>query len=360
MSVNQESIGEVFREAMAEAGAANKVEQKPDSEEISDEIEQDEDELETQEGEQAAESEAEEAEAEDDNSEKEERQAVTPDQVTINDLAAAFEGDINPADVYKIKVPMKNMEPVTIGELKDAYTASKEIQSEGSRLKEERKQLEEAIKAANQNVANSAQMSDRMLELRAMHYALTQEEQTIDWNKESQQDPGRAAYRKTQLSDARRAVEEEFQRESQKFYQQQNEQYQNWINDQVATAIDKISEWKDPSARKQDVNEILGMLKESYGFTDHELSQLVDHRQILAYRDLMLYKKASEKIKEIPKPKPGLKSISSSASSKVRLAQSGQKLKLKKIQAAESRGRNATDLRGKASAISEILQLIGD
>ena len=121
---------------------------------------------------------------------------------------------------------------------------------------------------------------------------LTQEYQSIDWNELRYQDPGE--YAAKQADFARRQAEiqgayQEVQTERQQSADKQKEKSQTTVQEETNKLLNAIPEWKDNVIAEKERGEIRSFAR-TLGYTDQELSNLVDHRQVLLMRDAMKYR----------------------------------------------------------------------
>lgn len=353
-TLSREDVGAAFREAM---GATQDMERQENTQEVGDSEEVIEQEVATeQEADQSVEEPIEE-EQEEETSEAEELDLST---FQITDLVEAFEGKVDPAKLYDIKVPIKNGEPVSIGQLKDAFTDLGKYKKSDEEIQQQRVQLENERKQVAQRLEQVGQVNEQLIELRAMQYALDQEEKAIDWNAEYQTDPGRAAFKKQQIQEAKTAVNERLHMVAQEHNAQQQQMYHEFVNQELKAIVNKVQDWNDEDTRKKEATQVFNMLHGEYGFTPQETQFLVDHRMMLAFRDLMKYKSADVDVADIKREVKGIKPLRGNKAGALKShGPSKESLKLKKLNSVIERGKKSTDSRSKASAVSDLLQLEG-
>jgi len=344
---SKEQIGEIFREAMGgEDTPVVETQQVEEPQEIEEVAEQ-----ET----------APEVEDEQEVEEEGDEETLDPSQFSVTDLIEAFGDDVDPSKIYDVKVPMPDgAEPMSLGELKDAFVNANKTTKTLEQVQQEREQFEAERQQAQQYIQMMGQATERRLELQAMAYAVEQEEKAIDWDALAKQDSGAAAYRRQQIQEAKQAIGNEMQQVQQAEYQQQQQQYQQWAQNEFNQMMQVRNDWQNEDTRKSEYGETVTMLAKEYHLNDAEINALIDHRYLNAFVDLMKLKRAAGKAGEMKK-QAGLRKPTALRGRAANVGQlgSGKQLRLKKLRAAEERGKKAVDLHDKASAISDILQLEG-
>lgn len=101
--------------------------------------------------------------------------------------------------------------------------------------------------------------------------------------------------------------------ERQQAEQAEAQQRQSYLAEQMRLMETKIPEWTDQSRREKELAEIIPIMKDTYGVTEHEVRNLTDHRELLILRDAWQWQKLQRakpavvnKVKTAPKLlKPG-------------------------------------------------------
>jgi len=173
--------------------------------------------------------------------EPETAETLTPDEATPEtapDLAALAEKlAMSPKELYKVLVPLgKGENPVTLGELKDAWQDAGKRQAEAAGLKEQRQKFE--LEA----------MSQRR-EIETLLAALPAEAITPELAHKARAEADRYMKRERELM------------------------------------LKAIPEWSDSSQLQADREQILAFI-EPYGFSESDLSFVTDHRLVRMLRDM--------------------------------------------------------------------------
>lgn len=130
-----------------------------------------------------------------------------------------------------------------------------------------------------------------------------QEQSQINWQELLESDP--VEYLKQQhLVQTRQAALQQAQYEWQQInqlnQQEQTQALQSYLQTQQQELIAKLPVWKDETKAKADKEEIRNFLK-AEGFTDNDIGQVVDHRQVLLVRDAMQFRKLLKQSPEATK-----------------------------------------------------------
>ncbi len=101
---------------------------------------------------------------------------------------------------------------------------------------------------------------------------------------------------------------------------EQAERFQQYIKQEQAQLFDKVPEWRTDSKRREFYNDMLANAKH-YGFSDHEINNVHDHRTMLLIKDALAYRKlqaakprVADKVRTArPVTKPGERSAPTTA-----------------------------------------------
>lgn len=237
----------------------------------------------------------------------------TVDENTSEETATPTEeqpeetSDAQESPTYKVRVDGEEVD-VPLDELLRGYSRTSDYTRKTQKLAEERKAYEAetaAVREERQRYANVLQTMESQL-------TATKEP---DWAKLFEEDPIEASKqfamhqsRKEQLAQVRA----EQKRVAEANAQEQQRQLQTIIAEEEQKLVSKIKEWSDPKKAKAEKETVLEYAR-SLGYTDTELSQLYDHRAVIALREAALYRQMAtnaqgkvEKSKDNPKTlKPG-------------------------------------------------------
>lgn len=233
-------------------------------------------------------------------------QAPEADAETLeadSDYEESDEDNPDETPTYKVKVNGEEVE-VTIDDLQKGYMMESDYRQKTSKLAETRKELDEKVNAIN-----------ALIEDGEASLALELEDLESREMLELKEDDPAAYYAK------REAVQKKVEKLS-KLKSVRQERAQEAWNQRVATETEALKnslpDWLDENKAKQD----LGMINDlwtSYGFTEQDLGQFVDHRLILISREAALYRKlknAKPESKKVKQPPKSLKPSSTESSGK--------------------------------------------
>ena len=163
-----------------------------------------------------------------------------------------------------------------------------------------------------------------------------QEQSQINWQQLLDSDP--VEYLKQErIFNQRQAALQQAQQEQGRIYQQQQaeqaESVKTFLSNQQQELLAKLPEWKNADKQKADITAIKEYLV-SMGFDAAELNNVVDHRNVLAYRKAMMYdaliaraSAATKKVATLPAKveRPGTAAVASDGRGDAmkRLAKSG-------------------------------------
>ena len=257
---------------------------------------------------------------------KEEEEA--PEVSNLQELIESL--NLDPEKVYSLKVAMSDgIEPLTLGQLKDTYqeysrTADRQKELDSERQKflgwkaEQEKQYQQAT-----TIAKGV--------LEQLNNDLQAEMQGVDWKELREQDPAEFAAKVTEYQSKQAGLQQRYQQiiaadqqHQQQIQQEQQKWYQEHLRKGKEELLKRIPEWKDPSIKKAEHEEIFSLASE-YGYTPQELAGVADPRILVMWNDLRKAKallgkgeKAAKVVKGLPKMRsPGAPSKNQAAQSKL-------------------------------------------
>ncbi len=178
-------------------------------------------------------------------------------------------------------------------------------------LAKERTEIGAKLKADQEAVRKQYETQLQVYQQLALKMA-DQEALTADLAKVAMDDPAKAL----QLSLKRQAISETItaiQAEQQKVAQQRQAEYQEAVQKQASTAVEKLRE-RIPGWNNDLYGKVLKAAVESYGYTQNEVNAITDHRAIEVLNDAMKYRESQatkpkivdKRIAAVPKvTKPG-------------------------------------------------------
>ena len=240
-------------------------ESRPEDDQTSDEPEDEEDETE--------------AEAEDEDSEDEEE--VDADEESVED-----DEETEDAELHEVKVDGKE-ESVTLDELKGGYSRTATWTRKMQQLAEDRKVLEGEL--AQTRVARN-KYGDQLANLSELIEQASPSQP--DWDKLRVENPDEYAIRYVEFQrheESKKLAIEERERivlESQQEFQGQLAQKMVEEREKLELAL---PEWTDKETGTAERQKLFDYLVSDYGYSQEQLSQVVDHRALLMARKAMLY-----------------------------------------------------------------------
>lgn len=234
-----------------------------------------------------------------------------PDGLTVDDLVEdTVQEEQDQPKLYTVKIDGKDTQ-VTEDELLAGYSRQADYTRKSQVLAEQRKKADEELATTQQErqryISQLEQFSNQSKsKLDAF--------KSIDWEKLKAEDPmeymtKRDAFR--DLQENIRASQEEQQRETAKFQQEQLKKFEELKKVNYDDLIVRVPQWADPE-KGAEVKQNVKHYAQERGFTQQELDGLIDARSIEMLYKAMLYDKlVSQKIqtkkqKTVPKvTKPG-------------------------------------------------------
>ena len=253
------------------------------------------DEAEAQEPEEAQDD-AEETEAEEYSEEDEDEQS-DPDEE--DDTEEVIEQELPDDLVIKVKDDGKELE-VTLDELRKGYSRYSDYTRKTQALAEERKSFQseaEAIRMERAQYAELLPVLKAQLEV--------QSEAEPDWDNLYNEDPIEAArlerhWRKSHQERAAKlqAIEAEQKRVAEETANDQQRALSEFVQAERAKLPDVIPEWKDEGVMQSEAKELREWAINN-GFSERDLSALVQATHVSILRKAMMYDKGSKKVEKV-------------------------------------------------------------
>ena len=208
------------------------------------------------------------------------------DEIVDNDEASTE----NEETLYDITVNGNNQK-VTLNELMRGYSRESDYTKKTMDLSNQRKDVESMqnnLKKEFEAVKSSR--SQYALQLEELSKNLKQEE-NIDWENLYQTDP--AEYVKLKADSDRRKetlglAQQEQMRIQQEQRSEQEQVYNNYIANERKILAEKLPVYADKNKSAEFTKRLSGFAKES-GYSDQEISMMVDHRAVLLLADAYRY-----------------------------------------------------------------------
>jgi len=284
----------------------------------------------------------EEVSAQDTESESVETEAVNPDGLTVDDLEDEnTQEEPEEQERYTVKAAGKEHN-VTLEELKKGFQFGADYNKSKSILGEDRRKLEEEQRILSQELETTQQEKKRYLSrLEDIDQIVENDLKTFestDWDKLKEEDPVQYSIKRDeerQLQENRRKIAEEKNQHQYTAQLEAEKKIEEVKIQQSQIVAEKIPNWSHPTEGPKVKSRIKNFAIKS-GFTERDLSQLVDARSVevlhkaMKYDDLVNSKIKSKKVKNVPKmTKPGTKETSDDVNTekraqlKARLRKSG-------------------------------------
>ncbi|MDP7429975.1 MAG: hypothetical protein QGG97_00335, partial [Flavobacteriales bacterium] len=183
---------------------------------------------------------------------------------------------------YKVKVAGQELD-VTLDELKNGYSRDADYRRKTEELSYDKKQFVSESEKQRQDYSSKLNELNQLMSVAQQQ--LNTEINSVDLEKLYEEDPTEAARIEHRL----RRKQEKLNSAMTKTQSEQNKQFENFLSDQKNKLVTKLPEFSDPdkaSKLKSSMKTILN----NYGFNDHEISQVYDHRIIVLVNDAMKYR----------------------------------------------------------------------
>ncbi len=253
------------------------------------------DEAEAQEPEEALD-EAEEADAEEYSEEADDEQSDPDEEETEEEV---IEQELPDDLVVKVKLDGEETE-VTLDELRKGYSRYSDYTRKTQALAEERKAFQSEAEAIR---AERAQYAELLPALKNQLQVQTEAEP--DWDNLYSEDPIEAArlerhWRKTQQERQAKlqAIEAEQQRVFEESAKEQQRALAEFVQAERARLPEVIPEWKDEGVMKSEATELREWALNN-GFSERDLSALVQASHVSILRKAMLFDKGTKKVEKV-------------------------------------------------------------
>ena len=253
----------------------------------------------------------EEVSTQDTESESVEVEASNPDGLSADDLVDQDQVEGNEElNTYTVKVDGKDVE-VTQEELLAGYSRQADYTRKSQVLSEQRQKADLELAATQQ---------ERQRYLSQLEQFNTQADSKInelaktDWTQLKEEDPTEYMLKRDQyreLQDNKRMVEDEQQNLQLKSQQENQAKWQEELGRQQEIMVQRLPEWTDPDKGPK-LKQNIKSFAVKKGFTEQEVSSLIDARSVdvlhkaMLYENLLAAKISGKKTKVVPKvTRPG-------------------------------------------------------
>jgi hypothetical protein len=241
------------------------------------------------------------------------------------------EGEEEQPELHTIKIDGEEVQ-VTLEEALKGYQREKDYTRKTQALAGERKALTDS------QAAHAAERTRTKALLTALETRLAEPDDDIDMDALRISDPGEYAARVTERQERReiaRAAAEERQRLEASEARERQQSNDQAAKEATGKLLEAIPTWSDPKVAEKDMKAIADYAK-TIGYTDTDLSEVLDHRLFIMAREAAAYRalkaKAPQtraKVEQVRTAKPGSTQTRTSAVSDVtrakqRLAKTGR------------------------------------
>jgi|TARA_B110000259_G_C13989251_1_gene391749 hypothetical protein len=209
-------------------------------------------------------------------------------------------------ELYKVVVDGQEQE-VTLDELTKGYSRQSDYTRKTEKLSQDRKSVEEKNSEYTRlNEEAKIKRDQYENQLQVLSQQLQTTEQNVDMDRLYQEDP--AEYVKQKADQDRRkellqASEQEQNRIRYEKQQESEKHYSHYLDNERKLLEDKLPIYADKEKGPEFIKNLTGYAK-SIGYTDQEISMLVDHRAVMMLASAYRYdklKKANLKNKKVTK-----------------------------------------------------------
>lgn len=191
------------------------------------------------------------------------------------------EQDEEEPELFTVKVDGEELQ-VTRDELLNGYQRDADYRRKTQAVAEERRAAE----------AERTRQAEITAKLVAEYQKLAgNDEPEPDWIKLSEEDPIGYVQMRAQW-EAKQARKARAREQTEQLVKQQRWEI---AQAEIVKLRDKAPEWRDPEAFKRDWKALVADASSHYGFSEDELSAVLDHRSILALRDAAAYRRLQDK-----------------------------------------------------------------
>ena len=204
-------------------------------------------------------------------------------------------------ELYKIKVGDQELE-VTLDELKNGYSRQQDYTRKTKKLSEDRTQvddLQKSLTRQNEEAKIRRDQYEKQLEVLSQHLKTT--ENNVDLDRLYQEDPAEYVRQKAEIDRRKEMMEATRQEQQRVMAEKQKEHektYNAYLEKERKLLAEKLPIYGDKDKGPTFVKNLTDYAK-SIGYTDQEISMLVDHRAVLMLANAYRYNKLrNSKVKD--------------------------------------------------------------
>jgi len=272
--------------------------------------------------------------------EEEESEDVDDDESEESEEEEVEDEDESESTVYTVKVNGQDVE-VSEDELIKGYSRQQDYTQKTQQLAEYKRQLDGAAQQYQQELANTQQVRAQYVDALATaiegNYGHLQQFANVDWERLKTEDREEYLTKRDEYRQAQEQIEGLKAQAGHAQQQQQQEmqvQHQQLLQEEHAKMVSILPEWNDPNTQRA-IAKTISEFALTKGYTQEELSQLVDHRSILVLMQAKAYEDMTRKQHEVraKKVKNKPKVVKTKAKrEKAEVSKGKRKAKLKRLQ----------------------------
>ena len=222
---------------------------------------------------------------------------LTVDDISEEDLVDNEEATTeNEQELFDITVNGKQQR-VSLDELKEGYSKGSDYTKKTMELGEQRRSLDSELDAISKDKQAVKQMREEYAQKLQVVEQNLQTDENIDWVTLAQTDPTDYAVKKAEY-DRKKELQLQVQQEKQKLAQEQRKEqeriYQNHIENERGKLIEVMPIFGDQKKAPKLMKDISEFAMKQ-GYTEQEVSMVVDHRAVRTLHDAMKYNQLLEK-----------------------------------------------------------------
>ena len=236
--------------------------------------------------------------------EETESEDVADDESEESEEEEVEDEDETESTVYTVKVNGQDVE-VSEDELIKGYSRQQDYTQKTQQLAEYKRQMDAAAQGMQQEIAQTQQMRAQYVDALSTaidtNYAHLQQYANVDWETLKSQDKEEYLTKRDEYRQAQEGIQE-LQAKAQQAQQHQERemqmQHQQVLQEEHAKMVSILPEWNNPDTQRA-IAKSLSEFALGKGYTQEELSQLVDHRSILVLMQAKAYEDMTRKQHEV-------------------------------------------------------------
>ena len=222
---------------------------------------------------------------------------LTVDDISEEDLVDNEETTTeNEQELYEVTVN-GNKQKVSLDQLMEGYSKGSDYTKKTMELSEQRRSLDTELNNFSKDKEAVKRMRDEYAQKLQVVEQNLQTDENIDWVTLAQTDPTDYAVKKAEY-DRKKELQLQVQQEKQKLAQEQRKEqeriYQNHIENERGKLIEVMPIFGDQKKAPK-LMKVISEFAMKQGYTEQEVSMVVDHRAVRTLHDAMKYNQLLEK-----------------------------------------------------------------